>query len=334
MVAQSIPHPAEVGFRRYNAVINQALQWIVLVYQAVAVVVFLAALFIANRWFQQPFLGAFYEHTMVFNGTGPSQPDPAWALVENVRVGDQLVAIDGVRVTSSSDVRDILRGRFPGEQVNVTVRLQNGDLRNHVLTLYAFPEASRTLYFIVPSILGAVFLAVSLWIFGLRRNEPAGRAFSLFTSSLAIVTGTYFNLITTHEFTYLWTLACVLTGGGLINLALVFPVEPRSVIRRPYLRWSGIVIGLLLALFAFPTLFNFEQPAEYIHRWQYIYAFVFLSIVIYLGSNLYHVIYAQSPVVKTQTRTILLGTVAAFMPMGVWLGAGSLSPRLLHSSRW
>jgi signal transduction histidine kinase len=327
MVAQSIPHPAEVGFRRYNAVINQALQWIVLVYQAVAVVVFLAALFIANRWFQQPFLGAFYEHTMVFNGTGPSQPDPAWALVENVRVGDQLVAIDGVRVTSSSDVRDILRGRFPGEQVNVTVRLQNGDLRNHVLTLYAFPEASRTLYFIVPSILGAVFLAVSLWIFGLRRNEPAGRAFSLFTSSLAIVTGTYFNLITTHEFTYLWTLACVLTGGGLINLALVFPVEPRSVIRRPYLRWSGIVIGLLLALFAFPTLFNFEQPAEYIHRWQYIYAFVFLSIVIYLGSNLYHVIYAQSPVVKTQTRTILLGTVAAFMPMGVWLGAGSLSPR-------
>jgi hypothetical protein len=216
MVAQSIPRPAEAGFRRYSAVINQALQWIVLAYQAVAVVFFLIALFLGVRWLQQPFLGAFYEHTMVFNGTGPDAGNPAWALYDQVHVGDQLIAIDGIPVRSSAEVREILRGRFGGEQVTATVRMQNGDLRNFEITLYAFPDQSRTLYFIVPSILGAIFLMVSLWIFGLRRNEPAGRAFSLFTSSLGLVTGLYFNLITTHEFTILWTLACTMTGGGCL----------------------------------------------------------------------------------------------------------------------
>ena len=58
-----------------------------------------------------------------------------------------------------------------------------------------------------------IFL-VSLWIFGLRRTEPAGRAFSIFTSSLAIVIGTLFNLYTSHHFTYLWTLAAGISGGA------------------------------------------------------------------------------------------------------------------------
>jgi hypothetical protein len=145
-----------------------------------------------------------------------------------------------------------------------------------------FPESSRLVYFIVPSILGAIFLFVSMWIFGFRRSEPAGRAFSLFTSSLAIITGTYFNLITTHEFTVMWTFACGLAGGALINLAFVFPVEPRIIITRPYLRWTGVVIGLLLAGYATTTLFNFERPTAYIESWQVIYGFIALGIIFYI----------------------------------------------------
>ncbi|NJN80375.1 MAG: hypothetical protein HC797_07845, partial [Anaerolineales bacterium] len=46
-------------------------------------------------------------------------------------------------------------------------------------------------------------------------------------TSLAIITGAYFNVATTHEFTLVWTLSLGLAGGGLIALALVFPVESR-----------------------------------------------------------------------------------------------------------
>lgn len=326
MMAQSIQHSVRIGFQRHASLISNILKWIVFAYQVVAAAVFLIGLFLANRYLQQPFIGAFYENTMVFNGTGPDQADPAWALYSEVEIGDQLIAVNGLPVRSSADVRKILRERFPGEEITVTVLSTSREERTFEITLYSFPAASRTVYFIVPSILSAIFLAVSLWIFGFRRNESAGRAFSLFTSSLAIITGAYFNLITTHEFTFIWTLACGLAGGALINLALVFPVEPRVIFNRPYLRWGGFIIGLILAAYSFTTLFDFNQPTAYIRSWQYIYGFIAISIFFYISMNFYHTVYAQSPVVKTQARTILIGTLIAFVPLSIWLGIGFIKP--------
>ncbi len=325
MVAQGVQR-APLGFQRYGILMNQVLQWVVFAYQAVAVVLFILALFLANRWLRQPFLGAFYEHTMVFNGTGPGEADPAWALYEHVEVGDQLISIDGATIQSASAVRDLLADHSLGDVVQVEILTSSGETNTFDITLNEFPASSRTTYFIVPSILGAIFLGVSLWIFGFRRSEPAGRAFSLFTSSLAIVTGTYFDLITTHEFTIVWTLACGLAGGALFNLGLVFPVEPRPIINRPYLRWLGMTIGVVLAFVAFPNLFNFERPTAYISSWQFIYGFVAVGVFFYIGMNTYHAIYAQSPVIKTQSRTILIGTTVAFLPIGVWLVFGFIRP--------
>lgn len=325
MVAQGMQQ-SQTGFQRYGVLVNQVLQWVVFAYQAVAAVFFVLALFFANRWAQQPFLGAFYEHTMVFNGTGPGQSDPAWFLYEQVQVGDQLTAIDGISVTTNTEVRTVLETRSPGQTVQVTILTKAGVEQTFDITLHEFPAEGRTLYFIVPSILGAIFLAVSLWIFGFRRSEPAGRAFSLFASSLSIITGTYFNLITSHEFTLIWTLALGLVGGALINLALVFPFEPRPIINRPYLRWVGVVIGIVLAFITFPTLFNFKTPTAYIPNWQLLYGFVAVSVFSYIGINLYHAAYAQSPVIKTQSRIILIGTTLSFLPIGVWLVMGFIRP--------
>jgi signal transduction histidine kinase len=326
MIAKSMQLNMQLSFQRSKTLVNQSLQWIVFLYQVIAVILFLIGLVLANSWLQQPFLGALYEHTLVFNGTGPADPTPAWALFDQVVVGDQLVAINGIPVKSADEIHDILLDRFPGEEVKVTVRSASGEERILTITLYAFPASSRTVYFIIPTVLSAIFLAASLWIFGLRRSEPAGRAFSLFTSSLAMVTGAYFNLVTTHQFTFIWTTAATISAGALIDLALTFPLEPRVAINRPYLRWIGILIGIILAVAAYTTLFNFDQPTAYIRSWQYIYGFIALSAVTYISMNLYHAIYAQSPVVKTQSRTILIGTLFAFVPLSVWLVLGSFRP--------
>jgi len=326
MVSNNAQRNMQLGFQRYKTLINQSLQWMVLVYQAVAVVLFMLGLVLAGRWLSQPFLGALYEHTLVFNGTGPGDVTPAWALFAQVVVGDQLVAIDETPVTSSEEISAILKNRFAGENVEVTVRSESGEKRPVTVTLHNFPSDSRTVYFIIPTILSVIFLVASLWIFGLRRNEPAGRAFSLFTSSLAIVTGTYFDLVTTHQFTIIWTAAAAISAGALIDLAFTFPLEPRFAINRPYLRWTGLQVGAVLFILAYLTLFNFDQPTAYIARWQYIYGFIALSVVIYISMNLYHVIYAQSPVVKTQSRTILIGTIFAFVPLSIWLGLGAFRP--------
>ena len=84
-------------------------------YQVIAVILFVFGLVLANRWLQQPFLGALYEHTLVFNGTGPRDVIPAWALFGEVVVGDQLIAINGIPVKSAEEIHTILQGYFPGE---------------------------------------------------------------------------------------------------------------------------------------------------------------------------------------------------------------------------
>jgi signal transduction histidine kinase len=316
----------QLDFQRYKSLFNQSLQWVAFTYQVIAVILFLLGLFLANRWLQQPFLGAFYEHTLVFNGTGPGESSPAWALFGQVEVGDQLVAINDMPVKNAEEIRTILRDHFPGEDVRLTVRSESGEGRVLTVTLHSFPASSRTVYFIIPTILSAIFLAASLWIFGLRRNEPAGRAFSLFSSSLAIITGTYFDLVTTHQFTMVWTTAAAISAGALIDLALTFPLEPRFAVSRPYLRWVGLLVAIILSIAASTTLFNFDKPTAYIRSWQYIYGFIALGAVIYISVNLYHAIYAQSPVVKTQSRTILAGTLFAFVPISIWLALDFMRP--------
>ena len=314
-------------FQRYQTLINQILQWILFGYQATAVVLFLVGIYLGIRWIQTPFLGALVEHTLVFNGTGPSTPMEEWELYRQVLVGDQLVAINDTPVQSAEDMQAILGGFYPGETVSVTIRSESGDERTQDVVLHEFPSSSIVTYFVIPSTLGLIFLAVSLWIFGLRRSEPAGRAFSLFTVSLAIVMGSYFDLVTTHAFSRIWTLSCAMTGGAFIDLGLSFPQEPRAVVKRPYLRWVGIVIAVILFFIAFPDLYNFQRPTAYIPDWQYIYIFVAVSGFFYIGLNGYYAIYAQSPVAKSQSRIILTGTLVSLLPAIIWLVLGFFSPR-------
>jgi hypothetical protein len=221
MTAQTLPRTNIQNLFRSNSLLSQALQWIVFTYQVVVIILFMIGIYFAIGWIKEPFIGSFYEHTLVFNDSGPD--DPAWAFNDQVSSGDQLIAVNGVTVRSHADVRNVLVGNFvPGDTIPVTVHFKNGETRNIDILLHPFPSNSITLYFLIPTFISSVFLIVSFWIFGLRRNEPAGRAFSLFTSSLALATGLYFNILTTHEFTIPWTIGCAMSGGGMIALALSF----------------------------------------------------------------------------------------------------------------
>ncbi len=305
--------------QRFQAVLSKVLQSIVLVYQAVAIVVFIAALFLAHDWLKNPFIGGFFEHTMVLNGSNTSERGRDWALYElGFKLGDQLVSVNGRAVSNSDELKNILGSLPVNQAVPVVMRTPEGEVEASV-TLQPFSRSDQIAYFVMPAILSLVFLVVSLWIFGLRRTEPAGRAFSILTSSLAIGIGALFDLYTSHYFTYIWTMAVAITGGAFIDLALGFPQEARVVIGRPYLRWVGYLMALILAFNAFGALFNFENPILYIANWQAIYGFTGFAALFYLGTLAFHAVGSRSPVAKNQARTILLGSLAAFGPVAGWL---------------
>lgn len=306
--------------RASSGFLDQALQVLVFLYQFVAAAAFVAAIFLGTAWVKLPFMGAFYEQTLVFNGVAPGGGTDAWNLYnQGVGLGDRLVAVNGIQVHSTADVRGVLKDFFPGETIPVTIESASGELSTLDVKLNAFPSRDRTAYFILPEILSFLFLAVGLWIFGMRHTEIAGRAFALFASSLSIATGSLFDLYTTHNLTYLWTLGIAMAGGALIDLSLSFPQDARILRGRSYLRGLGYLLALGLAGYAFTTLSNFARPTAYFAAWRWIYIFAGLSSLVYLLTNLYYGFTAQSPVVKTQSRMILIGALLGLGPVTIWL---------------
>ena len=304
---------------RVNDILSRITQSIVLVYQTMAVVIFVASLFLASEWLSGPFIGGFFEQTMVLNGTDTYVVGEHWALYEQgFKLGDQIVSLNGHPISNASDLNRTLRTLQVGQTVPVVMRTPEGE-RTAEVTLETLPGFDRLSYFVIPIVLSLVFLAISLWIFGLRRTESAGRAFSMMTTSLAIVIGALFDLYTSHYFSYIWTMAAALSGGALIDLALCFPQEVRLLFRRPYLRWFGYAIGIGLAINAFIKLNDFQNPTAYFDAWRNIYIFIGVSALFYFGALAFHAFLSRSPVVKNQARTILLGALLAFGPVVFWL---------------
>lgn len=305
---------------RFTSILSKVLQGLVFVYQGAAVVAFAVTFFFANQWLKLPFLGATFEQTMAYNGNGPVGSKEGWDLYnQKIQLGEQLVTVAGREIHNSQDLQAVLAGFSPGENIPVVTRTRQGALKTYTVTLHAFPAADRNAYFVIPSIISLLFLSISVWIFGLRRTESAGRAFSIFATSLAIITGTLFDLYSTHIFSYLWTLGLALVGGALVDLALAFPQEFKPVISRPYLRWIGYAIGLVLAVNSFRVLYDFENPTAYFFSWQVLYIFSAVCGLFFLSVMIYHSIATRSPVVKSQARFIIGGTVFGLGAPILWL---------------
>ncbi|HTP00898.1 MAG TPA: GAF domain-containing protein [Anaerolineales bacterium] len=314
-------HPlAKSRSERSSGLLSRILQIGTSLYQLVALVAFVAVLFLAASWLKLPFMGALYEQTLLFNGAVPAGEPETWDLYsQGVRFGDQLVSINNVPVHNTAEAVKVLSRFFPGETIPVGVLLSNGEQRTLQVKLNVFPTEDRTVYFVLPIIVSALFLAIGLWIFSLRRAESAGRAFSVFAASLCIGTGAFFDLYTTHLLTPIWTLGLALAGGALVDLALSFPHEYRGLARRPWLRWLGYALALALSLYAFTTLYDFAHPAAYVMAWRLIYAFAGLASLAYILINVFYAVRAQSPVLKTQAQMIVAGSVLAFGPITFWL---------------
>ncbi len=317
---------------RTHLITSRILQAIVLAYQGIALIAFLVIPFLAINWLKTPFLGAFVEQTLVFNGVGQETPPEAWNLFldKSLQLDYQLLKVNGAEVRSEAQIRAALANSQPGQQVPVILRrISDGVEETRLVTLQAFPSQARLVYFLIPYVIGLIFLGSSLWIFGMRRTESAGRAFAVFATSVAIACAGLFDLYTTHRLTLLWTVAMSLSGGAMIELALVFPQETDWIKKRPALRGIGYGVGLLLAIIASFTLYNFNRPDAYILAWRNIYILAALSVIFFVGMVLYRRIGSKSPVVRQQAGTILLGMIVAFGPLAIWLLLTSLPRNLL-----
>ncbi len=304
------------------------LRLIALVYQGAAAAAIVLSILLAARWLNLPFLGTFLEPIMTYNPVGPADPSQGWVLHRQMKKGDRLVAVNDVPVRSFADVERVLRGQvqgviptkvgfFPGETIPVTIRNADGKEQVLQVTLERFPESERVNFVFIPFSISLFFLILGLWVFVVRRNEPAGWTFSVLAVSLGIANGLLFDTLTTHVFFPFWVSGIAITAGALIDLALGFPQEFRLVVRRPYLRWIGYGIGIALTLNVYSTL-DGESPLAHARSMEWVYLFAGLAGLFYFGAMFYHLRFASSPVVRSQASTILFGALLGFSAISVW----------------
>ncbi len=311
-------------------ILDRITQIMVIVYQAIVVLAMIAIPFWAFGFFQLPFIGVFLEHTMVTNGVGPDTKEPEWPIYDQGLVfGNQLVSLSvldanqkpqsTIEPKSFSQIETLLKGHAPGELISATFRNPGGEESVYVVPLNNFPLSDQIRFFYLPYLTGVIYLVVSLWIFGLRRSETAGRAFSVLASSIALVAGGLLDIYTTNHLTYLWVAALPMAGAALFHLGLVFPQEARFVARFPYMRWVGYFVAFGLVILQYLSLFDFSRPLIYADTWAFSYLFVGMGGLFFIGSTFYRCYWSSSPVVRQQARTILIGAIFAFAPITAWL---------------
>ena len=76
---------------------------------------------------------------------------------------------------------------------------------------------------ILPYLVGSMYMAAAVWAFVSRYQEAAGRAFSVFGVSMALVAVGSFSLADERLISQVWVAALTLAGAGIINLAMTYP---------------------------------------------------------------------------------------------------------------
>ena len=289
------------------------------IFQSLAALAFLAMPLLAIGYFNTPFLGAFFDNTMVSNGVSPVPVPEHWDLTrQGISYGDQLIRLDGQPVTNAQQMQAILQKHTAGETIPAVLKMKAGGQEEFQVALSVFDTSDRITYFYVPYLVGLMYLIISWWIFGLRRSETTGRAFTVFATSAAIGAGLLLDVYATHRMVYLWSLALPLIAAGLVHLALVFPEEARIVRRFPRLRHIVYVPAFILALAAAVFAYDTGDPFAILSVWRTSYIMVGLSVSLFVGVMVYRRIRSASPIVRQQSTTILMGALISFGPITFW----------------
>jgi signal transduction histidine kinase len=303
-------------------------------FQLLALVALVIVVIKAFVYFQTPFIGSFVEHTLVMNA-GQSVNLGTWeAKSQGLDFGHQVLAVDGKEVTSIQAFNSILREHSVGEVIELTVvdlTTPGAQPFTVTITLQAFPIADQIAHMVVPLIIGLVYLGSGLWVLSLRRYDTTGQVFSTFTASVAIAAAGLFEINTTSQLTGLWTFSLAMAGGTMVHLALLFPQRVGPVRKRPFLGWLSYLPTILLTIWAFPTLFNLENPLAYVLPWRYAYIYIGIAILFFVGMGVFRRFTTRSPIARQQSQIILWGTVLSFGPIAIWFFITANSPDVSFS---
>ena len=288
--------------------------WTAHIIPFIAIAIALAMLFLTPFWayktYNEPFLGALIEpNNVVSQSTGEG-----WAAREmGVEWSDRLLTINGEKVDNSAERQAVLEktGFTP---VEVGFEKRTGEQFTLTITPISPSLGDGMTFFIIPYLVGLIFLAAGLWAYKIRPDLRASRSFIIFAASLSVTTVTYLDMNTTQYVTLLWTLSLSFAAWALINLALDFPQTIPVVTRFEWLRYIPFLIPLMIGIPAAREILAPTTPYAYMDKWILSYGAMFLAIIIFIFSQVVRMTRALSTIIRQQSRIIVFGSSLAFFP--------------------
>jgi hypothetical protein len=255
-----------------------------LVTLAIFVIILLAFLIVsilALAWSKKPFLGFVVEPTLVVSNVG----GVSW---NAQRIGldypERIRQIGERNVSSAQDFETITTNLPIGSPVVIGTIFPDGELRVYPsVRVTPFPSVDLLRFFWLPFIIGLAYLGIGFWTYRMRSDIAPSHAFAFFCISAALATGLYFDLISTHALSALWTVGISFLGGTLIVLALVFPHEWSESKQYVLLRYLPYGVSLGLAVWGVLALADQSDPWAYVNPWRFSYIYTSLGIFFFLG---------------------------------------------------
>ena len=268
----------------------------------------------AVQYYHQPFIGALLEPNNIVSKIN-SRNWPAY--LAGVTWPEQLATINDTPVKNVQEVNAFLakNGDAP-VWLEFTQRV--GLARRVLVTPVQMPGGDFISLFLIPYLVGLIFLAIGLWAYWLRGGLRASRALLVFASAVSMTASTFFDMNTTHHVVVLWAVSLSVAASATIHLALVFPQQMRLVDRWPASRFISWIFCVALAIPAVMQILAPTTPLAYIATWQTIYAYMVVAIGLFLGMLVWRILHSDSPVVRQQSRVIIFGAALALAPIMIF----------------
>ncbi len=310
------------------SIATQTSHWATLAAMMVAISYMLAAPILAITWSRNPFPGFLIEQT----GVVANIHSPDWSgYTAGIDHPQRLIKVDDRPVGSPAEFKLALANRKSGQTVAIETELPDGRRLNYpAVKLMDFPGQDLLEQFWYPYMVGLFYLGAALVVYTVRGSMAAGRSFAFFCACASIAISATFDTSTTHMGVRLWTFALALLGGSLSGLSILFPEEMPLLYRRAGLRLLAYVISLGLTLWGWLLVEDISRPWAYIQAWRVSYFYMAFSMVFFFAASWYRLKFTTAHIPRQQNRILLFGSMAAFLPISVWM----LAPLASLSLPW
>ncbi|MEW6268460.1 MAG: ATP-binding protein [Thermodesulfobacteriota bacterium] len=172
-------------------------------------------------WIGTTFPGFF----VMANRVIPSIALPEWRDDPGRLFQHQVLAVDGVPVSSADQVYEAVAARPAGTPITYGLRSPGGAVHDATVVSQTFSRTDFALLFGAYLVNGVAFLAIGLLVFLLKPDDRPSRALFAATTTTSVFIVTAADLYGPHWFFRLHVLAESLLAASFLHLALVFPTD-------------------------------------------------------------------------------------------------------------